>query len=148
MAQGNLAMDRREFATAIAAFAIAAKLDPSAIEPRVNGALALALAGDDSAAEGLLREALALAPDDATVNLNLGLLLGGQGRNTEAAEALQKAVAADPRSAVAWFNLCVVVGASNPTEAAPHCGRAVELAPDEPRYSQALDFYSRPAPSP
>lgn len=144
MARGNLAMDRREFASAIAAFEIAAKLDPDAVEPRVNGALAHALAGDEAAAEALLREALTRAPNDATANLNLGLLLGGQGRNAEAAEALQRAVDAEPGSAVAWFNLCVVVGATQPGSAVPHCRRAVELAPDESRYAEALAFYSRP----
>ncbi len=142
MARGNLAMDRREFASAVAAFGVAAKLDPAAVEPRVNGALAHALAGDEVAAEALLREALALAPGDATVNLNLGLLLGGQGRNAEAAEVLHRAVDADPESAVAWFNLCVAVGAGEPAAAVPHCRRAVALEPGESRYAEAVEFYS------
>ena len=143
MAQGNLAMDRRDFPSAVVSFELAVALDPGAVEPRVNASMAHAMAGDPAAAERLLNEVLEIAPDDPTANLNLGLLLGGQGRNDEAVAALERAVAADPDLAVAWFNLCVVVGAADPASAVPPCRRAVELQPDEPRFTEALEFYEQ-----
>ncbi len=143
MARGNLAMDRRDFPAAVTSFEIAIQLDPTALEPRVNASMAHAMAGAEAAAERLLREALEIAPDDPTANLNLGLLLGGQGRTDEARAAFEAAAAADPDLAVAWFNLCVVIGAEDPASAVPHCRRAVQLRPDEPRFAEALEFFEK-----
>jgi len=138
---GNLRMDQGDHAAAAEAFELAVKLDPGGVAPRVNAAMAHALAGRPDLAEARLREALEIAPDDATANLDLGLLLAELGRTTEAAAPLT--VAATGGSPVAAYNLCVLTAAEDARQALPWCRLAVEAAPDEPRYRYTLAFYLR-----
>jgi tetratricopeptide (TPR) repeat protein len=61
--------------------------------------------GDLAAAEGHAQRALAQAPRHATANLVRGLVLMKQERYAEARPALSQAVAADPTSAKAHYQL-------------------------------------------
>ena len=53
----------------------------------VNGALAYNRLGNNTLAEDYLRRALKLDPTNAAIHLNLGLLLGEQGKKAEAIAA-------------------------------------------------------------
>lgn len=61
-----------------------------------RGALAMQR-GDTAAAESAFRQAILIAPDLADAHLDLGLVLGRQGRQEEALTPLRKAVELDPK---------------------------------------------------
>ena len=61
--------------------------------------------GDRTGAEDDLRQALALQPDLAEANFQLGGLLRMQGREQEAVARLRQAVTAKPDYAEAWIVL-------------------------------------------
>ena len=74
-------------------------------------------------------------------NLNLGLLLGEQGRKREAELVLRAALHADPNLAAAAHNLGVLLAEDRIDETLVLCRRAYELNPDEPKYAYTLAFY-------
>ena len=82
-------------------------------------------------AEAAYRQAVALAPDYLDAWLNLGCLLGDQGRPAEAVAAYRTALSYLPRQPLIHFNLGVALedaGASR--EALDSYHACIELAPD------------------
>jgi len=77
-------------------------------------------------AEPLLRHAVALAPERASLHNNLGYLLLAGGRTAEAARELEAGVAADPHDAVARANLRVAQARLD-DESVLAAGRAADI---------------------
>ena len=76
------------------------------------------------------------------MNLNLGLLLGEQGRYSEAVAPLQTAANLDPKSPVAAYNLGIVFAGLDRMEEAVYLFRqAYNLQQDESKYGYTLAFY-------
>jgi tetratricopeptide (TPR) repeat protein len=140
---GNFYMEGRDFAAAIAQFEIANRLEPRAIGPAVNAAIAYSNLGQNEKAEDCLRRALKVEPANAAVNFNLGLLLGEKERFGEAEQALRAALKADPKMAAAAYNLGVIVAKRDVGEAIAELRKAVELRPTEPDYAYTLAFFQR-----
>jgi tetratricopeptide (TPR) repeat protein len=88
------------------------------------------------AAAGHYREALALAPANATYALNLGNALGKQRLFAEAVTAYRQAVKLDPQDADALNNLAWAYGevGANLDEAITLCERALALRPAQRAY--------------
>ncbi|MCW9040229.1 MAG: tetratricopeptide repeat protein, partial [Rhodospirillales bacterium] len=82
--------------------------DGQQIADAFNAAVALHQAGDLSAAEGIYRKILDVAPHEPGVLNNLGIALKDQGRTGEAITAFRRAVACDPSYATAYNNLGLV----------------------------------------
>jgi tetratricopeptide (TPR) repeat protein len=132
--------DRGEWPQAIRCFQRALRLDPHHVGALAEGAQALELSGRRDEALAWLEQARKDAPTNATVNLNLGLLLVRQGRMDEAENRLKDAWAADPTLAAVPYNLGILV-ATDPArqeEAIAWLRRAVALQPGEPRFTAAL----------
>jgi arylsulfatase A-like enzyme/Flp pilus assembly protein TadD len=78
-----------------------------------------------------LREAVRLAPNDASYWNSLGMVLGGNGFAQEAEEAFRRAVELDPRDAQYAFNLgLVLAGLGRVDEARSSFRKSLETAPD------------------
>ncbi|MGD8867021.1 MAG: tetratricopeptide repeat protein [Gemmatimonadales bacterium] len=140
---GNFYLNRREFDRAIAAYERAFELEPRATVSMVNAAVAYELSDQpDKAMESLLR-VLEVEPGNPAANLQLGLLLGEAGRDTQAEAAFHAVLAVDTASHEAAYNLCVLLAADRLDEAIRWCRKAAELRPDEPRYSYTVAYYLR-----
>jgi tetratricopeptide (TPR) repeat protein len=138
---GNFYLERQDFARAVEEFSAASRLQPLSMAPLANRALAHAAVGQNAQAEASLRQALALEPNHAGVNLNLGMLLAELGRLPEAEQAFRTAAKSDPRSAPAAFNLGVLLARDRPEESLTWCRRAVGLRPQDARYGYTLGFF-------
>ena len=115
--------------------------------------------GDHAAAIRLNRAALAADASAYPAANDLGVLLARQGRDDAAVAALRRAVGAEPRYALGWFNLGVVLGGMGPAHLLSSQGalaRAFDLEPalrdrereptlDAKTYRTGLDV-SRPLP--
>jgi len=139
-ALGNYYLRRGEVNRAIVSYERAHKLEPRAVSPLINIAMAYGLQGELAGAKGALLRALRVEPDNPVVNMNLGLMLGEEGRTDEAEEAFRKVMATSPNP-VAAHNLCVLLSKDRMEEALDWCRRAVELEPSDPAYSYSLAYY-------
>jgi Flp pilus assembly protein TadD len=92
-------------------------------------------------AEKVLQEALFIAPDNASVHFNLGLLQAEKNNLQEARTHLIAAVQADPEMAPAAHNLCVLIAVDRLDEAVDWCRKAASLRPEEPRYAFTLAYF-------
>jgi len=91
-------------------------------------------------AEQVLRTAVLVDPGSLRAHFNLGILLSGTGRVDEALIEYEIVVAGDPENASAWHRLGLaqaILGLVN--EGVQSLERAVQLAPDDPRYRQDLE---------
>ncbi len=116
-------------------------MQPDALPPYVNVALAYNALGQNDKAEASLRHALSLDPTNAAANLNLGMLLAEMGKMSEAEQAFRSAFKADPKSAQAAYNLGILLSKDQPEEALTWSRRAAELRPDNPQYGYTYAFY-------
>jgi predicted O-linked N-acetylglucosamine transferase (SPINDLY family) len=86
--------------------------------------------GDLANAETLLQSVLQDEPGNFDALLVMGVVDVMQGKREQAAESFGKAVAVNPDSGVARFNLATVLSDSgNDRDALPHHDKAVQLAP-------------------
>jgi tetratricopeptide (TPR) repeat protein len=135
---GNFLSSRGDPRGALASYATASRLRPDAVPPYVNASMVHAGLGQAGPARQALETALELAPGNAAVNFNLGLLLA-EGRELARAEkCLRAAMKADPKMAGAAYNLAILLSKDRPAEAVRWCRQAVELGPDMPRYAYML----------
>jgi tetratricopeptide (TPR) repeat protein len=90
--------------------------------PYVNLALVYMHDGRQDAARSALDSALALDPDHAAANNELGIVLREQGKFEEAERAYRRALATDPGYALAHYNLGVLLDVylHRPAEALEH----------------------------
>ncbi len=85
---------------------------------------------DPAAAIAKWNEALALSPDDAKANSNLGVLLASVGRNEEALAHYRKAMDAEPDYPDSYTNLGIALArAGKLDEALPYLQKAAQLTP-------------------
>jgi tetratricopeptide (TPR) repeat protein len=140
---GNYYLNRGEVKQALAAFDTALKIEPRAAMVMVNAAMAFAKMGAPDQAEKSLVKAIKIAPDNAAARFNLGLLQAEQKRVKEAEKELREAFRLDPKMAPAAYNLCILAAKERPAEALSWCKKAVELNPQEPKYSFTLAFYQK-----
>jgi tetratricopeptide (TPR) repeat protein len=137
---GNFYLDRSNFSAALAAYDMALKLEPRAVMPMINAAMAHARAGENTEAERFLKKALSVSPENAAANFNMGLLKAEQKEMAEAETHLQTALKADPKMHEAAFNLGVLMAGDRPDESIDKLFEAFELSPN-PKYAYTLAFY-------
>ncbi len=87
-----------------AAYLRALELDSSHLDAHLNLGRLHHEAHEVEAAEHHYRAALEIAAGDATAAFNLGVALEDLGRDVEALAAYEQAIAADPKSADAYYN--------------------------------------------
>jgi tetratricopeptide (TPR) repeat protein len=138
---GNYHLSRREPKEAVASYKAALKLEPQAVMAMVNSSLAYAGMGQNDMAEKSLTDALNRAPDNAAVNLNMGLLKAEKGDTKGAEEYLKAALRYDPLMAQAAHNLCIILSKDRLGEAVEYCRKASGLRPDDPKYGYSLAFF-------
>ena len=88
-----------------------------------------------------MRRALAIEPQNAAANFNLGLLMAEQSRRPEAEQALRTALKSDPQMAPAAYNLGVLLAEGDLAQAVAFCRKAHQLRPDDVKYARTLAFY-------
>jgi tetratricopeptide (TPR) repeat protein len=137
---GVFFLEQGDAKSAVLSFKAASKLDPLAVEPRVNAAMAYAALGDYASAEAELTEALKLDPANPPALFNMGLIRNQQGRTREAADCLRQALKNDPAMAEAAYNLAVILSTTDLKEAVEWARTAYRLRPEE-RYGYTLGFY-------
>lgn len=93
-------------------------MEPRAVVTRVNLADLLRGTGDESRAETMLREGIALVEADAALRHALGLLLVRTGRPDEGLEQLEMATDAEPGNARYLYVLGVALNSMGSTDAA------------------------------
>ena len=108
LALGLALNNRKQYAEAKAALIRSGDLQPESVEAVAALAEAEVGLGEFEAASQHARRSLARAPDDATANLVVGLVLIERRSYAEARDALLKAVAGDPDSPKAAYQLSLV----------------------------------------
>jgi len=122
----GLALNRaKQYADARAALLKSLELDPENMDGLAALAEAEAGTGDARQAEEHARRVLTRAAANATANLVMGIVLMQQERYADARDALETAVAADPASAAAHYQLSL----------------AFARLGDEPRSHQQIELY-------
>ena len=106
---GNYYLDRTDFKQAVASYETAFKMEPRAVLAMVNEAMAYARLGENQKANDALQKALKVAPDNAAVNFNMGLLKAEENDLVTAEKHLRAALKTDPQMAQAAYNLCVIL---------------------------------------
>jgi tetratricopeptide (TPR) repeat protein len=137
---GNFHLDGGDFPSAVAAYDMALKLEPRAVMPMVNAAMAHAQAGENTEAERFLKKALSVSPKNAAANFNMGLLKAEQKEMSQAEVHLRRALDADPKMHEAAFNLGVLLAGDQSSESMDHLMKAFDLSPN-PKYAYTLAFY-------
>lgn len=138
---GNYHLGRGEPKQAVASYQVALKLDPRAIMPMVNTSIAYARMGESDKAETSLKKALKQSPNNAAANFNMGLLKAEKKDLQEAEKYLKLAFQSDPQMAQAAYNLCIITAKNRIGEAVTWCRKALDLRPQDPKYSYTLAFY-------
>jgi tetratricopeptide (TPR) repeat protein len=137
---GNFFLNAGDFSSALAAYDMSLKLEPRAVMPMVNAAMAHAQSGKNEEAENYLNKALGISPQNAAANFNMGLLKAEQQKTPEAEQHLKTALNTDPRMHEAAFNLGVLMAKDRPSESIDSLVRAFELSPTL-KYAYTLAFY-------
>jgi predicted CXXCH cytochrome family protein len=109
---GLLAQRARDPTEAEAQYQTALRLDPAFVPAMVNLADLDRARGADAKGEMLLRQALALEPDNADIHHSLGLLLIRAKKTSEAAEEIRKAAELAPDNARYAYVYAVVLNAT------------------------------------
>ena len=115
---------------AAAAFEQAVKRNPNSVTALQSLAGALQASGDFSQSEEVLKRALILAPSDARVRYEYGMLKAHAGRMNEALQEVQKAVGLNPDLPEGYTNLANLLVRTGQAEAADAAlRRALDIDP-------------------
>ena len=128
---GIAALNANDLAKAEESFEASLKLDTGAAAPYMGLAQVALRRGQKSVAEGHMKQALALAPDTASIQTTWGTYLYSQRELPEAEAALRKATTLDPKAVVARVQLgdLYLVGFNKPEEAIREYRAAISVAP-------------------
>lgn len=137
----NFYRDKQELDKAIDSYKFATFLDNDFLLPHVNASLVYNQMGRNEQALKSLKQALNIDPENIPANLNLALLYGEMAQYDKAEAAFRKTIKLDPRSAVAAYNLSILLAEKNPGESIIFGRKAVQLQPDNDRYTYTLGFY-------
>jgi Tfp pilus assembly protein PilF len=136
---GNLSSNLKQTEQAAEQYRAAIKIDNQFYPAKVNLAMSYNRKGDNTAAERLFRETLAVRDDLYEVHYSLGLLLAEEKRYTEAAQYLETASQAMPHYARVHYNTGQIWDYLNrPDKALPALERSYTLEPQNPDYLKAL----------
>jgi len=139
---GNYYQRRNMNQEAVKSYEKAIELENEAIMPMVNASVAYSVLGNNSMAEGILLRALRIEPNNASINLNYGLLLAERQQYEEAKKHLILALESDSTLSQAAYNLAVLSAQSNLQEALHYITVAYRLEPDNPKYGYAYAHYA------
>jgi Tfp pilus assembly protein PilF len=104
---------------------------PNCVEAKRLRGLLMQLRGDYAQAATILRQALALSPDNALIHMNLGTTLHSLGKPEAALASLQRASKLAGDFAPAWFNLGRMFSIlGRPVGAVTALHRALDIDPD------------------
>jgi len=104
---------------------------PDCVEAQRLRGLLMQLRGDHAQAVAILRQALALSPNNALIHMNLGTALHSLGGPDAALASLQRASKLAPDFAPAWFNLGRMFSMlGRPVGAITALHRALDIDPD------------------
>lgn len=128
---GIAALKANDLAKAEDSFNASLKLDAGAAAPYMGLAQVALRRGQKSVAEGHMKQALALAPDTASIQTTWGTYLYSQRELPEAEAALRKATTLDPRAVIARVQLgdLYLVGFNKADEAIKEYRAAIAIAP-------------------
>jgi Flp pilus assembly protein TadD len=115
---GNHYAARGMTAKAVSAYQTAMELDTGYAPAYVNQADLLRNQGDEARAEAVLRQAIAVIPENGVVHHALGLSLVRQKRMVEAVEALEQAVRLSPNNARYVYVYAVALNSMDETSKA------------------------------
>ena len=145
--EGIAALQKNDLTAAEAAFNRSIKLDANAAGPYLGLAQVVLARGQKSAAEPYLKQAVALAPADASIQTTWGAYLYSQRELPEAEAALRKALALDPKLAAAHVHLgdMYLTAFQKPDEAIAEYRTALGLAPQHAgaHYALGLAFLAK-----
>ena len=111
---GNLYLERRDPARALAMYEYAFRLEPNNMQAMIKSSMAYYYLGKLPEAEKTLHKALKLDPKNAQAHLTLGMLLMELKRTVEAEAAFRNTLKLDPANAAAYYNLGVMFAAEKP----------------------------------
>jgi len=137
---GNFFLKRSDLPSALSAYETALKLEPRAVMPMINAAMAYARAEQNNEADIYLRKALDISPGNAVAHYNMGLLQAELKHLNDAEEHLRAALEADPQMHQAAFNLGILLAKDRPGESIDILSKAFDLHPN-PKYAYTLAFY-------
>ena len=138
---GIKALDRKDWAAAVAHFRQGVELAPDSATVRHRLGTALFLQGDVSGAKAEFEEVVRRTPGFAKARYSLGVLLMTMGRQHEALEQLSAAVKYDPAYSEARLRLAEMLrGAGQAREALAEYEQVLETDPQsaEARFGRAL----------
>ncbi len=138
---GNMHLNRGEFPEAVTSYQNALTIEPRAIAVLVSSSLAYGRIGEDDKAEQALRQALTIAPDNASANFSMGLLQDKRQNPAAAERYFKAALSADGRLDYAAYRLCGIAAPDRLPEAINWCRKAAELNPFNASYAYTLAMY-------
>jgi len=138
---GNYRSAQGDSEGALEAYERAIALRHDVVLPYVNASVTASKLGrlDDSIK--YLLKAHPIEPDNAAVNLNLGLALAERGDAAGAEKHLRLAVKRPGSRGQAAYNLAVLVASRDKRETVKLCRQATAAEPDNPRYAYTLAYY-------
>jgi Flp pilus assembly protein TadD len=132
LAQGSFSLAIKEGETAI-------EFNPKNVSALRALADAYLLAGDAKRAQELLREVIALLPDDPIVHHRLGVVSRAQHRDTDAMAHFEQALEKNPKLVDALEQIAaILVSQGKVPQARERVGRQVAMNPQDPRFLNLL----------
>jgi hypothetical protein len=123
-------------------FLDAVKVQPNDRDAYRGAVWALGYTGDRETATAMLETGLRQWPDDAWMQLQLGIHYFNAGRIEEASSRVEKSLLGDEKSAPAWSLKAQIHAAQNDySRASRAVRRALELEPSSARYRKMLEAY-------
>lgn len=138
---GNHYQNMGKTEQALVSYETALKVYPEAFMPLVNSSFLYSIGGNTAKAEDYLKRALVLEPDNEAANLNYALLMAEMNKIGESERAFRKVLEHNEKNTTALYNLSVIVSKLNMDEAIQLSRRAMEAAPDDPKFGYTYAFF-------